>query len=184
MWIDRLFTLVLVLIGAVCCAFVMCRAPEASGVAPPPYNDTNTPINQGLGGIGRTQGWTVVGASGDLFSDSEISAIGAAFKADVEAPSTSAFMRKIVIRRVYDSAGAGKPACVRLGPETNTPTLTCDDVSNENQTGGCYLRATGDSCAFLWRPIKDCTTWDTCRPFFWYDMNGAGTVGLEVAISW
>lgn len=154
------------------------------GTPPPPYGDPGQAMTNALGGVGRTQGWTVpvpITNAIDVLADASVPA---AIKTDVEDPTSTYFTRFVTVKRVKDNASdANLALCARLGPNTDSPALACVDAGSTGQGGGCYLTASGDACTFTIRPIQQCTSYATCHQPLWLVASGGTTLTSWVSVS-
>jgi hypothetical protein len=156
-----------------------------AGTPPPSYTgDPATAITNALGGVGRTQGWTVIAPAAAAVDVLASANIPAAIQADVEAPSSTYTTRFVTVKRVLDNASeANLAVCVRLGPDTDSPALACADTDEVGQAGGCFLTATNDSCTVTIRPIQQCTSYATCHQPVWVMASGGDVETTVVAVS-
>jgi len=170
-----------------------------AGTPPAPYRDPNLTTTNALGGVGRTQGWKVSTNTSDAVDLLASAVIPAAVRDDVTLPAVSTITRFVTVELACTSEDEvdggpnpdctideGQAACVRLGPNTDDPALSCDSVGTRGGvTGGCYLRALGDICQFTIRPITSCTSYDTCHGPIWAMTSAGGTpLTLAVSVAW
>lgn len=164
----------------------------AGGTAPPPYTDAPVATINALGGFGRTQGWTVQAisaASRDAFADDRIPSD---IKSEVEATSVTTQTRWIYLTAVCNPSNADcsmdttQAVCVRVGPATDSPALTCPVPQAIGSTGGGYITAIGQTIGPIeLRPIKSgCTSYDTCHNPVWIRGAASTSVTLHVAMAW
>jgi len=163
-------------------------AGVVGGTPPPPYIDPSKTTTNALGGVGRTQGWTVTvsgGAAVDVLADANIPAD---IKADVEAPSTTSFTRFLTLMRVPTSTATSvSVVCGRLGPniDTTPDTLGCPELQDSDaSTGGCFLFADSQYCQETLRPIVSCSSYSACHTPLWVKGSTAVAQQVHVSIAW
>lgn len=183
---SRLLALLATVIACVAVTVAICERVDLLGTPPPPYTDPNLATTNALGGVGRTQGWTVTvtsGATVNLLSDA---VIPADIKADVEAATN--IPRFVTVERLTTSTAAtDETVCARLGPSTNTPALSCLGLNDSDaSTGGCYLVADGKGCQFTERPIRDCdsSSYASCAQPIWAIASASQAIQVHVQVAW
>lgn len=141
---------------------------DTQGTAPPPYNDPNKTITNALGGMGRTEGYTVgvsKTAAHDVLNDAGSSSaeMPPGLIPELTSSAVTANERRVVLTLAQiNSSGGGnvEAVCARVGPTTDgdgvTPAMLCPNLAAwPIATGGCYLTAVGQSCSITLRPITD-----------------------------
>ncbi len=167
--------------------------PGTSGTPPPPYTDPQLTITNALGGVGRLQGWSkIIGiaTTKDLLADANIPTD---IQADVESPIVTTATRFVTVTLTCGSGtgcavAAGDGVCARLGPDTDSPALTCTAPTisahtSPHSNGGCYLTTLGQSCTFTIRPIASCTSYATCHQPLWALAVGNATL-VSTSVAW
>ena len=161
-----------------------------SGTPPPPYNDPSLTTTNALGGLGRTQGWTVTIGSGAVVDVMADAAIPSDIKADVEAPSTTSHLRFVTVMRVPTSTATSvSTVCGRLGPDVDTTPdkLSCPELQDSDaSTGGCFLFADGLLCQETLRPIVQCDSgsYASCHIPYWFRGSTDVAQQVHVTIAW
>ncbi len=162
----------------------------AAGTPPPPYTSTqvNLATVNALGGVGRSQGWTITNTSSSVAIDVLADAhLPADVKAEIESPAVSTVMRFVTIKRIPNPSitDTDHAVCARLGPDTNSPALACDGTDDSDQSnGGCYLTADGEFCQWTLRPIiSGCTNYAQCHQPVWFLGSNANTQ-IQVKVDW
>jgi hypothetical protein len=165
---------------------------------PPPYTDPQLTTTNALGGIGRTQGYKVTTnttAALDLLAAAQIptALVDDLTAADVSTKTRFVSVELACTAELVDGGpntdctlDAGEAACVRLGPATNVPPLSCTGAGIlGGATGGCYLKSVGDVCQFTLRPITQCTSYAECHGPLWAMTSSGGTpLTLVVSVAW
>lgn len=155
-------------------AAIVAQLVAAAKVAPSIPPEADTVMRTALAGLGRTSSWTesVVNTAGeDLWAS-----------ANVPAELTNAVRSQIryIVVKHSDETDQTVSACVRLGPDTNSPTLDCAAASQN----GDPLLSLGAFTMFQVRSITDQATAANSVVPLWARGSTATAVNLTVTVGW
>lgn len=135
--------------------------------------DPSQVTRQTLGGIGRSASWVEeVGTTGeDLFASAQLPA---------EITAAIAQQIRYVSVTHYDLTDTAIPVCVRYGPPTNSPALSCAASTAAN---GQPLTSYGSSAAYTVRMPTGQTTVSNAHVPVWA-VSQSGAVLVSVTVFW
>lgn len=135
------------------------------------WDDGTTPVIAMQSGLGRTQTWRV----GATTTGADV---WASAPAGLNAPALRAGVRWMTITH-FDSVDASVPICVRLGPTTDSPAVTCAQAT----VNAHPVSAFGGTMTLLMREPQDQGTLANVAVPVWV-VSQSGTVDVAVTVGY